>query len=149
MRNTIQIVCYSNSSRTIAFRTDYGHAHQVRYIRKMSPLIYYTFLYLLLVKSGATWAHSETRQWSGRLKRPLRKPILSHSVLQCNPYSLMSFTAVVSANCYIIQYINSKVITEYLGKSLFGRYVVGWHFDHVNYPPDKTLVPAYLFLTGT
>ena len=78
--------------------------------------MHYTFLYLLLYQSGATWARSEIRHWSGCLKRPLRKPTFSQSVLQCNPYSVMSFTAVVSANCYLFQYINSKVITEYLGE---------------------------------
>jgi len=50
----IQIVCYSNSSRTVAFRTHYWHAYQVRYNSKMSPLIYYTFLYLLLYQK---WGH--------------------------------------------------------------------------------------------
>ena len=39
MRNMIQIVCYSNSSRTVAFRTHYGHTYQVSYNRK-SLLLY-------------------------------------------------------------------------------------------------------------
>jgi hypothetical protein len=44
----------SDSSRAVAFKTDYGHAYQLSYNRKMSPLILHTFLYLILYQK---WVH--------------------------------------------------------------------------------------------
>ena len=110
----IQIVCYSNSSRTVAFRTHYGHAYQVCYNAKTSPLIYYTFLYLLLYQKWGHLGPFGDSTLVGPSQTPSSEAHPFPVILQFNPYSWMSFTAVVSANCYLIQYINSTVITEYL-----------------------------------